>query len=58
MPLLKVFGRLGFGDWVDDVRVGWIGLLIYYAVPIVCGRFLLFMLSFTFVEGYEWVLNI
>ena len=26
MPLLKVFGRLEFGDWVDDVRVGRNGL--------------------------------
>lgn len=49
MPLLKVFGRLEFGDWVDDMRLDELDLrdlLIYYAVPIVSDRFLLFLLSF------------
>ena len=34
MPLLKVFGKQEFGDWVDDVR-GCIGL-------VVCSRFFAF----------------
>lgn len=49
MPLLKVFGRLEFGDWVDDVRVGRNGLgdLIYLRYANCLGSvFAFFLLSF------------